>query len=248
MNKKISHKFERYLDIFKGKEIKEKFSNHKTEGGMGLIDLSQRVRSIQLLEYLRADTPMSKTDNLVFEVGTMQKTLHGADFKRAKSSETKPELLLLLIYHIEKFNTFIKSHKYFKSKDLQSILYPKETDNYFKEIYETDEPKLISANYLMLHGLLSFRGDTPCYVCKKHIENLDHLLFHCPFLTHCRDLVRGWLGQLGVQTFNKHNIIEMTSGNPGFENYCIMALSDYTKDLNSTKNLNYLPPNAVGSR
>ena len=56
---------------------------------MGLIDLSQRVRSIQLLEYLRADTRMSKTDNLVFEVGTMQKTLYGADFKRAKSSEKK---------------------------------------------------------------------------------------------------------------------------------------------------------------
>ena len=39
----------------------------------------------------------------------------------------------------------------------------------------------------------------------KH-ENLDHLLFHCPFLTR-RDLVTGWMGQLGVQTFNKHNII-----------------------------------------
>ena len=83
---------------------------------------------------------------------------------------------------------------------------------------------------------------------KKHIENLDHLLFHCPFLTRYRDLVRGWLGQLGVESFNKHNIIEMTRGNPGFENYCTMAPSDYTKVLNSTKNLNYLPPNAVASR
>ena len=155
----------------------------------------------------------------------MQKRLYGADFKRAKLSETEPELLLL-IYHIEKINTFIKSHKYFKSKDLQGIIFPKEKITYFKEIYQADEPKLISINYLMLHGLLSFRGDTKCYLCKKYKESLDHLLFRCPFLTHCRDLVRGWLGQLGVQDFNRQNIIEMTGVSPGIVNYFISIYKD----------------------
>ena len=98
----------------------------------------------------------------------------------------------------------------------------------------------------MLHGLLSFRGDTPCYLCKKkHVENLDHLLFHCPFLTRCRDLVRGWLGQLGVQTFNKHNIIEMTRVNPGFENYCISLYKDTiwkSRNIDKTsKNVSVVP-------
>ena len=216
---------ERYLDRYKGKEIMDKISKHKTEGGMGLIHVKERIRSMQLLEYLKADTQMPESDNLVFEVGTMQKRLYGADFKRAKSSETKPELLLLL-YHIDKINTFKKSHKYFKSKDLQGIIYPKEKITYFKEIYQADEPKLISINYLMLHGLLSFRGNTKCYLCKKYEESLDHLLFHCPFLTRCRELVRGWLEQLGVQDFNKHNIIEMSGVPPGIVNYFISIYKD----------------------
>ena len=67
---------------------------------MSLVNVSERIRSMELLAYLKADTQMQKTDNLVFEVSTMQKTLYGADFKRVKSSETKSELLLL-IHHIE---------------------------------------------------------------------------------------------------------------------------------------------------
>ena len=186
---------------------------------------TENFNAKQAVEYLKADTQMPESDNLVFEVGTMQKRLYGADFKRAKTSETKPELLLLL-YHIDKINTFKKSHKYFKSKDLQGIIYPKEKITYFKEIYQADEPKLISINYLMLHGLLSFRGNTKCYLCKKYEESLDHLLFHCPFLTRCRELVRGWLEQLGVQDFNKHNIIEMSGVPPGIVNYFISIYKD----------------------
>ena len=40
----------------------------------------------------------------------MQNSLYGVDLKRAKSSEIKPELLLL-IYHIDKINTLRNSHK-----------------------------------------------------------------------------------------------------------------------------------------
>ena len=91
-------------------------------------------------------------------------------------------------------------------------------------MYQADEPKLISINYLMLHGLLSFRGNTKCYLCKKYKESLDHLLFRCPLLTRCHDLVKGWLGQLGVQDFNKQNIIEMTGVPPGIVNYFISII------------------------
>ena len=218
-------KIERYLDIYKGREIREKVSKHKSEGGMGLINISERIRSIQLLEFLKADVQMPESDNLVFEIGTMQKSLYGVDLKRAKSSEIKPELLLL-IYHIDKINTFRNSHKKFTSKNLQDILFPREKIKYFKEIYTADEPKLISTNYLMVHGLLSFRGNRPCHFCKKYEESLDHLLFHCPFLTRCRNLVRGWLRQLGVQTFNRQNIIEMNGVNPGIVHYFISLYKD----------------------
>ena len=145
------------------------------------------------MEYLKANTYTSETNNLVYEVGIMQNLLYGTDFKRAKSSERNPELLLL-IWNLNKITHFRAPHKYFKPKDLQNITFPKTKITYFLEIYEAEEPKLVPINYLMLHGLLSFRGNKLCYFCKRYEENLDHLLFHCPFLTQSRRWWRdGWV-------------------------------------------------------
>ena len=86
-------KEENYLHWYKGKEIMEHVSKHKNKGGMGLINPTERIRCIKLMEYLSVKIQMPETDNLVYEVGTMQKLLYGNDFKRAKSSERNPELL-----------------------------------------------------------------------------------------------------------------------------------------------------------
>ena len=198
----------------------EHVSKHKNIGGMALINPTERIRCIKLMEYLNAKTQMPETDNLVYEVGTMQKILYGNDFKRAKSSERNPELLLL-IWNLNNITNFKASHKDFKPKDLQNIILPKTKITYFLEIYEAKEPKLISINYLMLHGLLSFRGNKMCYLCKQYEENLDHLLFHCPFLTQSRELVKGWLRLMGCQAFNRQTIIEMTGIKSGIENFAI---------------------------
>ena len=69
-------------------------SKHKNEGGMGLINATERIRCIKLMEYLNAKTQMPETANLVYEVGTMQKLLYRTDFKKSKSSKRNPDLLL----------------------------------------------------------------------------------------------------------------------------------------------------------
>ena len=48
---------------------------------MILIDISERIRSIQLQEFLKADAQMPESHNLVFEVGTVQKPLNRVDLK-----------------------------------------------------------------------------------------------------------------------------------------------------------------------
>ena len=78
----------------------------------------------------------------------------------------------------------------------------------------------------MLHGLLSFRGNKLCYLCKQYEEKLDHLLFHCPFLTQSRELVKGWLRLMGCQAFNRQTIIEMTGIQSGIENFAISTYKD----------------------
>ena len=64
----------------------------------------------------------------------------------------------------------------------------------------------------MLHGLLSFRNNRSCYICGKYEDNLDHLLFQCPFLARARNLVKEWLEIAGIDqdNFNRHTLIEMT--------------------------------------
>ena len=64
----------------------------------------------------------------------------------------------------------------------------------------------------MLHSLLSFRNNRPCYICDKYEDNLDHLLFRCPFLARARNLVKGWLeiARIDQDNFNTHTLIEMT--------------------------------------
>ena len=64
----------------------------------------------------------------------------------------------------------------------------------------------------MLHSLISFRNNRPCHRCGKYENNLDHLLFQCPFFSRARNLVKGWLEIEGIDqdNFNRHTLIEMT--------------------------------------
>ena len=50
------------------------------------------------------------------------------------------------------------------------------------------------------------------YTYSKYEDNVDHLLFQCPFLARARNLVKGWLEIAGIDqdNFNRHTLIEMT--------------------------------------
>ena len=71
--KTFIQKIENYLHWYKGKEIMELVSKGKNKDGMGLINPTERIRCIKLMEYLNTKTQMLETYNLVYEVGTMQK-------------------------------------------------------------------------------------------------------------------------------------------------------------------------------
>ena len=64
---------EKYLCEFKRKEILEKVSKRREEGGLGLINIKERIQAIQALEFLKAYMQKPETDNLLFEVGWSRK-------------------------------------------------------------------------------------------------------------------------------------------------------------------------------
>ena len=137
-------------------------------------------------------------------------SIYGINYVGSKAEETN-DIIKLLEKNIDEINKFTIRHKTTKPRDIQKLFFPR-IKKYFTEIYDAIKSKLISTNYLMLHGLLSFRKNRPCYICGKYEDNLDHLLFQCPFLARARNLVKGWLEIAGIDqdNFNRHTLIEMT--------------------------------------
>ncbi len=67
----------RYLQTIKGAEIYDSVSKNIKDGGLGLINLKERI-----IEILRAAKNLPEADNIIYDVGTKQqevyrKTLNG---------------------------------------------------------------------------------------------------------------------------------------------------------------------------
>ena len=155
---------EKYLCEFKGKEILGKVSKRREEGGLGLINIKERTQAIQALEFLKADMQKPEMDNLLFEVGWKQKALYGRMFHGGKSEKAK-DIITVTCDKIDEIKRFKMNHKSVKAKNIQDIPFPKRKMTFIKEIYDPIEPKLVSTNCLMLHGLLLIRGNSPCNLC-----------------------------------------------------------------------------------
>ena len=208
--------------------------NIKNEGGMGLINLTERIRCIKLMEWLTPKHKCQKQTMWFMRLAPCKN--YFIELISREPNHLKRNLeLLLLIWNLNKITNFKASHKYFKPKDLQNIIFPKTKNNILFGNFEAVEPKLISINYLVL----PFRGNKLCYLCKQYEENLDHLLFHCPFQTQSRELVKGWLRLMGGQAVNRQTIIEMTGIKSGIENF---AISTYGYVIWKNRNIAKLRP------
>ena len=134
---------------YKGQEIIEKISKTKEEGGLGLINLTERIQAIKLLEFLNAASQRHESDNIIYEIGIKQMAIYGTNYVGSKAEETN-DIIKLLEKNIDEINKFRIRHKTTKPKHIQKIIFPKDKKTYFTEIYDAIESKLISTNYLML--------------------------------------------------------------------------------------------------
>ena len=194
--KQFLKEVEKYLCKYKGHEILEKISKTKEEGGIGLINLTEIIQAIKNLELFNAASQRPESDNMIYEIGIKQMAIYGTNYVGSKAEETN-DIIKLLEKNIDEIN------KTKNPKDIQKIIFPKDKKTYFTEIYDAIKSKL---------SLLPFRNNRPCYICGKYEDNLDHMLFQCPFLARARNLVKGWLEIAGIDqdNFNRHTLIEMT--------------------------------------
>ena len=143
-------------------------------------------------------------------VGTNDNKIYDMKFdgpKQAINTDYEKSLPDLIIHNEQALKNYKKRHKEYIMKDLQSILFPKEKRHYFGEIFNAEEPKLGSLNYLIVHGLLPFRNNT-CYICKTENESIRHIYFECTYLIEVRQLMEEYLKPFHV-TFDRETILEM---------------------------------------
>ena len=201
---------ESYLDYFKGNEIKESVERKIIEKGLGLINIKDRIKTLQTRETLEADTKRPETDDILYTVGTQDKILYDQSFtgpKKENNSAKEKEIIKILIDKKEDLKNYKKRHKVTKTKDIQNILFPKQKQLYFKEIFYAKEPKLISIHYQTAHNLLPIRNNL-CYFCKTENESIKHIFLNCDYLKSVRQTIKTNLQTHNID-FNRDTIIDM---------------------------------------
>ena len=119
---------EKYLCKYKGQEILEKISKTKEEGGLGLINLTERIQDIKILELLNAASQRPENDNIIYEIGIKQMAIYVTNYVGSKAEETN-DIIKLLEKNIDEINKFRIRHKTTKPKDIQKIIFPKDKKN-----------------------------------------------------------------------------------------------------------------------
>ena len=125
--KQFLKEVEKYLCKYKGQEIVEKVSKTKDEGGLGLINLTERLQAINILELLNAASQRPESDNIIYEIGIKQMAIYGTNYVGSKSEETN-DIIKLLEENINEINKFRILRKTTKPKDIQKIIIPKDKD------------------------------------------------------------------------------------------------------------------------
>ena len=116
--KQFLKEVEKYLSKYKGQEILEKISKTQEEGGLGLINLTERIQAIKILELLNAANQRPESDNIIYEMGIKQMAIYGTNYVGSKAEETN-DIIKLLEKNINEINKFRIRHKRTKPKDIQ---------------------------------------------------------------------------------------------------------------------------------
>ena len=112
--KQFLKEVEKYLCNYKGQEILEKISKTKEEGGLGLINLTERIQAIKILEFLNAASQRPESDNIIYEIGIKQMAIYGTNYVGSKAEETN-DIIKLLEKNIDEINKFRIRHKKYKA-------------------------------------------------------------------------------------------------------------------------------------
>ena len=101
---------ESYLQPTKGNEVLENIAKRKNEGGLNLINISDRINTLKIKQILEADKQLPETDNIIYMVGTKDEKVYGKKISGPKT-EINTEKKKALIRKIEENKQNIMNYK-----------------------------------------------------------------------------------------------------------------------------------------
>jgi hypothetical protein len=225
-----------YLQKVKHQDTYDKVAKRIEEGGLGLINIKERVETIKAIEILQAIDKMPETDNIIYEtsinqIKLYQKIVPGPKMQTPPAETTK--LIKIIEPKIEIIRNYKKRHKSISTKTVHSILFGVEKETNYKEIIMAKEPKLISINYKVKNNLLPTQNFRNCQFCDSHRETTQHLMVECVFFEPLRRQANMFLEPLRKPKLTKDSIINMININDELENQII---SRYKYTIWQTRN------------
>ena len=218
------HEVSKYLQKTNSSDIYDKVSKKIEEGGLGLINIKERVETIKAIEILEAITKMPETDNIIYETSTNQRKLYQKILNGPKMQRPPDEIMRLINLiepNIEIIRNYKKRHKTIPTKIMHSIIFKKDKETNYNEITIAKEPKLISTNYKVKHNLLPTKNYINCQFCNSQTETTQHLMVECSYFAPLREQTNQYLKLLKKPKLTKDSIITMINITDEMENQII---------------------------
>ena len=200
-----------YIQRIKSSEVYEKVAREREAGGLGLINIKERIKAIKARDLIEIEEEIIEKDHLFYELGTKQHIVAGRISTGPKAEIIRKDLKHI-IKDIEKSQEDIVNYrtrkKKIKASDMHKILYPKEKTLIPNTIFIPENPKSISINYLVTYEILPVHSSMTCKFCRTEKESINHLLLECNGLLNVREMTDELL-RAANSSFQKNRILRM---------------------------------------
>ena len=207
--KRLIREIQKYLDPLCGAKIYDQVVKPIKNGGLGLINIKERIIAIKYFTILKSKDHIPEADDIIYELGTRCLKVFGdrfagpSSFNRNSSHED---------YYSELFKLFkdnkIKFNNKTKPKDIEAQI-KKDNSIAFKQLFGSKDPRLISINYVVAYRLLPIWSGNDCVFCQRIEESYKHLFIECGKIHMIRNKILNLITPIEPFDFNILSIYYM---------------------------------------
>ena len=233
--KKLLKNVKYYIQRAKCNLVYEQITKSKDEGGLGLINLTERIEAIKCKQLQNIDQDNAENDTIQYLLGHRMKTLFNVDIRGPKKEiyNSKFEKTFDLMMENKEL---IKTIKDSPVRKILRIIFEKEQGPVWEGILKGRDTRHIAINYKTAYGLMPIWREYRCPVCNDKSETTLHLFMQCVGFNRVKDEIDEWVDIItnGQKTMDAGMLIL----GMGLENDLLRyVISEYKLHLWKARNL-----------